>query len=329
MAEKIQGRDGQNACQTVAAPAHVAILMAVYDGSLTLPEQLASFVAQDHTDWQLIASDDGSSDDSRAVLARFAEGGGPHKVHSLDGPGQGAAQNFLFLIRQAAALCPPDSWLAFSDQDDVWLPNRLSRGLAALSAGPTEQPALYCSRTWITDKQLGGRRLSPPRPQPPGLRNALVQNIAAGNTILLNPAGARLVMAAAAEVVDVVLHDWWIYLLITAAGGRVVHDDEPTLLYRQHTENQIGANDHLRARLKRVGMILTGTWRDWNNINAAALLASKARLAPEGQDLVLRFQAMRESWLLLRLWRLARLGLYRQTRASTLALWFAALLGRV
>jgi len=329
MAKQIEGREGQSAGRTGAAPAHVAILMAVYDGAPTLPEQLASLAAQDHTDWQLIASDDGSSDDSRAVLARFAKGRDTHKVHSLDGPGRGAAQNFLFLIRQAAALCPPDSWLAFSDQDDVWLPDRLSRGLAALSAGAAEQPALYCSRTWITDDRLGGRRLSPPRPQPPGLRNALVQNIAAGNTILLNPAGARLVMAAAAEVTDVVVHDWWVYLLITAAGGRVVHDDEPTLLYRQHAENQIGANDHLRARLKRIAMILTGTWRKWNNINAAALLASEARLAPEGRDLVMRFQAMRASWLLPRLWRLGRLGLYRQTRASTLALWFAALLGRI
>ena len=102
------------------------------------------------------------------------------------------------LAREAGACCP-DSWIAFADQDDQWLAGKLSRAIAALAAKDPEVPALYCSRTWITDENLRGRRLSPSRPKPPGFANALVQNIAGGNTIVLNGAASKLIAAAAGD----------------------------------------------------------------------------------------------------------------------------------
>ena len=103
----------------------------------------------------------------------------------------------MSLIDTMEELTPRGTWMAFSDQDDVWLPDRLARGVAAL--GGHSGPALYCSRTWITDERLESRRLSAPRPRSLGFRNALVQNVASGNTILLNAAAADLVRDAAAE----------------------------------------------------------------------------------------------------------------------------------
>lgn len=302
--------------------ARVTILMAVYNGGAVLREQLDSFAAQDHARWRLLASDDGSSDNSRAVLAAFAAEG--HDVTVLDGPGQGGTANFLSLVARAEE---DGGWLAFSDQDDVWMPDRLSRGIAALEG--LDGPALYCSRTWITGPDLKGRRLSPARPRGASFRNALVQNVVAGNTILLNAQAARLARAAVHEARRVVVHDWWLYQLVTGAGGAVVHDDRPTLYYRQHVANQIGANDTWPARIRRIRQLLRGDFRAWNAVNIAALSASAHRLTPENRARLDAFADLHAAGPLRRLAALRRLRLYRQSWPAQAALWLAALLGRM
>lgn len=315
---------------------HVTILMAVYNGANCLEEQLQSLLDQDHQCWHLVTSDDGSSDESanileafsRRVKARSVATGARIRVSNLQGPRRGAAENFLFLLRQAGRKALP-GWMAFSDQDDVWLPDRLSRGLTQLRAHIHEGPALYCSRTWISSSDLSARRLSAPRPRPTGFRNALVQNIASGNTILLNPEAVDLVSAAVTQVPQVVVHDWWVYQLVTGAGGQVVHDNQPTLLYRQHAVNQIGANDTFIERLKRFRQLLRGDFRDWNRINITALRSSKEKLTTQNRELLEEFSRLSELSLLPRLQLLSKLGLYRQSTSSTIALWIAALLQRL
>ena len=305
-----------------AAALPVAILMAVYDGAAYLQAQLDSIAAQSHHNWRLLASDDGSHDDSRIILARFAARH-PSTV-CLDGPQQGGTENFMSMLRALPDHVAPGTWVAFCDQDDVWLPERLERGLAALRDQDPACPALYCSRTFIADEGLGSRRLSAPRPRPLGFRNALVQNVASGNTILLNPAAAELAVTAARETRRPVVHDWWLYQLIAGTGGTLVHDDMPSLLYRQHGINQIGANDGTRARMKRIGMLLRGSFREWNDINLAALRCSAHRLTAENRQLLERFDVMRRAHLLGRLRGMRKLALYRQSTASTVALWLAA-----
>ena len=300
--------------------------MAVYNGAECLDDQLESLAAQSHENWQLLASDDGSTDNSSEILKKFGQA---HRVVQLDGPRQGAASNFMSLVRRAQSQLPEESWLAFCDQDDVWLSDRLTRGLEALQKSDMAQPALFCSRTWIVDDDLQNHHLSAARPRTPGFLNALVQNIAAGNTILLNPAAARLLMAAAQEVGEVVMHDWWAYQLVAGAGGRIVHDDTPTLLYRQHDANEVGANTGLRAKGRRLLRMLKGDFRRWNDINTAALQASAHRLTPSHRAELDAFAELRTLPALGRLRGVLHLGLYRQSAASTLALWVAACLGRL
>ncbi len=309
-----------------SADCHVVIAMAMHNGCGRLPQQLDSFRDQSHANWSLVASDDGSTDASKRLVAEFGAGLDRNPVVCLAGPCRGYAENFLSVLRR---MPPGDCWLAFSDQDDVWTPDRLERGVQSLRDLPAGTPGLYCSRTMICDDELRPLRLSAPRPRAPGFRNALVQNIAAGNTILLNPAAAALVREAAAEAGRVIAHDWWVYQIVSGAGGTVVHDDEPTVQYRQHDGNQIGANDGARARLRRFRMILSGEYRRWNDVNVAALYGSAARLTPENRALLADFDRMRRAPLAARLRTMRRLGLYRQTRLSTMALWAAALLGRL
>lgn len=305
---------------------NVAILLAVYNGGVHLAEQLDSIAAQTHREWVVLASDDGSLDNSRSQLEIFAQ---RHPLILIDGPRRGSAENFLSLLRRRPVYLPNIRWLAFSDQDDIWLPDKMERGLAALSVLPEDRPALYCSRTWISDSNGRPLRLSPPRPRPPSFRNALVQNICSGNTILLNPAATTLATAAAAEVASLAFHDWWLYQLVTGAGGQVVHDNAPMLFYRQHASNEMGANDSFAARYRRIHLLMRGDFRGWNRVNIAALNASFHRLTEGNQGRLAVFAALCAGSLPERLLGLARLRLYRQSRASTVAVWLSAVLRRL
>lgn len=283
--------------------------MAVYNGALYLEAQPKSLAAQEHPDWFLIASDDGSRDGSAAQLADFAGRFSGSVIRQ--GPGQGGTANFMSLITGLDAV--HGTWIAFSDQDDVWRPHRLSRGVAALC--DCSGPALYCSRALITDETLQNHRISGPRPRPLGFANALVQNVASGNIILLNGAAADLVRDAAPEALRdggmPVVHERWVYQLIAGGGRRAAADDTPTLLYRQHGVNLIGANDGTRARIKRISMLLAGDMGVWNDVNIAVLGRRAARLTPENYALLADFAAARAMGLPGRLWYLCRLGLYR------------------
>lgn len=304
----------------------VTILMGLFDGARFLRAQLDSIAAQAGVAWRLLASDDGSTDATRAILARFAADHPERRIGLIEGPGRGPAPNFLRLIRAAE----PDSALAaLSDQDDVWLPGKLARAVAALAAVPDDLPAIHCGRTILCDARLRPIGLSPLFRLPPSFRNALVQNIAGGNTMVMNRAALRLAQAAAVEAGEVVMHDWWLYQIVTGAGGLVLYDPEPMVLYRQHGSNVIGANASVAARLRRARMVAGGLLRRWNETNVAALTASAHRLTPENRALLAAFAEAKRAPLRARLAGLARLGLYRQTRGGRLGYWAAAAAGLI
>lgn len=302
---------------------HVRILMATRDGAVHLHAQLDSFLQQDHGDWSLAVSDDGSTDETPEILSRFARAHPQRIVSAGVGPCRGAAANFLSLIADHAGSAP---FVALSDQDDVWLPHRLSRGVAALAGAPAGQPALYGARTVLTGPALAPvARGARPRPRP-SFGNALVQNVVAGNTMMLNHSAAELIrrhMPAA----PVPFHDWWIYLLVTGAGGLVYMDDEPVLLYRQHDGNALGAHHGWRARRRRAALVLRGDLRRWIAANHRALATAAGALTPENRS---RFGPLLDSvgaWGPARLRALRAAGAHRQGRHGTAALKTAAFLG--
>lgn len=312
------------AVQAQVSGTEVAILLALCNGSRFIEEQLDSLAAQTHTDWRLTVSDDGSRDDGPMRVRRWAARHPDRKIGMLCGPRAGFSRNFLHLL---ASVGPGTRFASFADQDDVWLPGKLARAVDALSRVPDREPALYCARTWICDARLGDLQRSERWPLPPSFRNALVQNIAAGNTIVVNRAGLRLLQAAARRVEDVAAHDWWAYQIITGAGGTVIHDPAPSVLYRQHDANVIGANRGLRAHLRRVSIVVRGHLRQWNDLNIAALQRAAPYLTPENRALVDAFAAARAAPPVRRAARLGRLGLHRQSRVGTGCLWVLAALG--
>lgn len=309
-----------------ARPEEVTILLALFNGAGNLAPQLQSFRDQIHPNWRLIVSDDGSCDAGPDMVRAFAGAAGGREVHLVDGPRRGFGQNFLHLIRMAG---PDTPYVALSDQDDVWLPAKIARGIAHLEQVPRHVPALYGGRTLVCDRDLNRLCLSPLFRRPPGFRNALMQCIAGGNTMMLNRAALDLVQAAAAEARQIVSHDWWLYQMVSGAGGQVIYDAEPTVLYRQHGGNLVGANVTLRARLRRMRMFLRGSLREWNTINLQALDASAHRLTAENRAMLEGFARLRAAPARVRLAGMRKLGLYRQGRPGQAALFLAAPLGLI
>lgn len=302
------------------------ILLATHRGAAYLPAQLDSIAGQDGADWRLIASDDGSDDATPAILSGFAAAH-PGRVRIVAGPERGSTANFRHLLSVTAE---DDGALALCDQDDVWLAHKLARALAALEQAPPDRPALYCGRCRVVDAGLREIGLTPLPRRPLSFANALVQNVAGGNTMVLNRAAAALVRAANAEAGEVPVHDWWIYQLVTGAGGQVIFDDRPAILYRQHSGNAIGAGTGPGARLRGLGRMWRGDYARWHRLSAAALTASAHRLTAANRTRLDDFAAaLLAPGPAARLRLLRRAGVYRQGRLATAAFWAGALAGLV
>ena len=159
--------------------------------------------------------------------------------------------------------------------------------------------------------------------------NALVQNVMPGNTIVLNAAAARLCAATATSATGIVAHDWWIYQIVTGAGGVILRDPGVAVLYRQHGANLVGAGLGPRAMAARAAAALMGRHRGWYGAHLRALSSVADRLTPENRRVLAGFAALRGAALVPRIRMFARLGLYRQTRAGQAMLWLQALAGRI
>ncbi|WP_374302941.1 glycosyltransferase [Paracoccus sp. (in: a-proteobacteria)] len=304
---------------------HVLILMATHNGEAFLGEQLDSIAAQDHRNWSLAVSDDASADRTRSILDDFRRSRPAGQVMLLDGPGQGGATgNFRSLLRRVAA---KDSHLAFCDQDDVWDADHLSRGIDALSR-LSNPLGVYGCRMRICDAELRLVGLSPRPRRPLGFRNALVQNVLSGNTMILTPQAADLLARAEPEAGPVPVHDWWAYQLVTGAGGAAVWDAVPGISYRQHGANVIGANRGLRTLPARLRRHLQGNHRQWALQNAAALRASAHRLVPENRQRLEAFAQALSAPMAGKLRALRRSGAYHQGALANAAFLAAVLLGR-
>lgn len=268
----------------------VAVLLSTYNGARYLPEQLASLKAQRGVTLRLHARDDGSTDDTCAILRAHAPIW-PELATVTSGPNMGAAASFLHLLQSA----PDDvAYYAFCDQDDVWMPDKLARGIAALEK--KTGPALYCSNMTCVAEDL--RPLGVPQAHvDTRLQHLLFENIATGCTIVLN-AEARALINSRSPMRGVVMHDWWCALVL-AALGEIVYDPEPSLLYRQHGGNLIGLDANLMVQRVKIAMRLFRDVRAFYSIHAQAaqLLELYAEQMPSpNAAAVERLVASKRSW---------------------------------
>lgn len=303
----------------------VAILLCTYHGQDYLEEQLDSLAIQTHTNWKIWASDDGSQDNTQAILAKYQNKWSETRLSWSLGPARGFAVNFLSLT------CKPNieaDYYAYSDQDDIWEPFKLERAVKWLSTIPSNVPALYCSRTCLVDVKNNEIGMSPLFSRAPSFANALMQNIGGGNTMVFNKS-ARELLREAGDDQPISAHDWWTYIVVTGCGGEVFYDPNPTLRYRQHNNNLVGMNSSWRARFKRLQALWQGCFRSWSDGHISALKTLQHRLTPDNLKILEDFTQARKMRLPHRLLQFKRCGIYRQTLLGNIGLAIAAIFKKI
>lgn len=224
-------------------PYKIQILLSTFNGEKFLVRQLDSLLDQDYPDFYICIRDDGSSDNTCAILSEYQSKHANISVVYADNIG--VLSSYFELIKQAGA-----DFYALCDQDDIWLPEKLSRGVSKISLCDNPSASLYCSALQFVDSNLeliGST--APPRYQ--CLENAVMENIATGCTVIFGESLRTLFLQA--EPDNMHMHDWWLYLLASAFGN-IVYDPESHVLYRRHentvTGIQLKSSRTIAARLK-------------------------------------------------------------------------------
>jgi glycosyltransferase involved in cell wall biosynthesis len=271
----------------------VHILLATYQGQAYLEEQLNSLASQTYPHWRLWVSDDGSTDNTASIAEKFSRSV-PQSVSLIAGPCKGSTYNFFHLMNTVPRDSNTDLY-AFCDQDDVWLPNKLANAVAhhLLENLAVDQPYLYCGATRIVDKNLQFKKITPKPKRPLSFGNALLQNIASGNTMVFNGELLRLMLSV--DVKNVVIHDWLAYQVATGCKGLVHYDSNPQLLYRQHDTNVIGANNGILARIRRFQHMCQGQNKNWADQTEAAMESISNYLSPSASQQLELFKKLRRN----------------------------------
>jgi glycosyltransferase involved in cell wall biosynthesis len=303
----------------------VAVLLCTFNGARFLTAQLDSIESQEHSNWFLIASDDGSTDHTLEILRKYQALWPPGRLTIRSGPQKGFCQNFLSLA------CDPEiraDYYSFCDQDDVWLHTKLSAALKNINQNQVPGEAyLYCGRTTYVDEKLKRIGSSPLFSFPRTFRNALIQSIAGGNSMVFNQKTKEYLEKIGP--VNHPSHDWWLYQLVTGVGGIVFYDPTAQILYRQHKNALVGGNSSIFARIERISMIFKGRLRKWSDLNIAALSSVESILNSSNRETLELFKRMRNAPFKDRLRLMEVAGLYRQTWRGTISLILAALLRKI
>jgi len=237
----------------------IGIVLAIYNGGDFLKQQMESIAIQDRQEWLLYVRDDVSRDDSLSTIEGLAKQNRRFHVITDTQGNLGAKGNFSSLIDMR--VLDSHQYIAFSDQDDVWIKDKLSIQMDAMHRLETAFPRsalLVHSDMSVVDASLGVvapsfmtyQGIHHEEQQP--LKVLLAQNFVTGCTVLVN----RKLLDIALPIPDVALmHDWWL-ALCAAVFGHIGYIDKPLLKYRQHDANAVGAK-HLNDLLNPI----SGEWK--------------------------------------------------------------------
>lgn len=229
------------------------ILMSTYNGVKYIREQLDSLLDQDcekfgKASFRILIRDDGSGDGTQDILEEYAVKY-PDRISWYQGENIGVIQSFFEVLGKAG----DSDYYAFCDQDDYWMPEKMTRAVEILDGMSREKPSLYCCRPKLVDQELKPIESEIERPaMRPGFRNAMIENIVTGCTAVFNRRLCEMIRQEPPKFT--VMHDWWLYLT-ASCFGELYYDETPYICYRQHQGNVLGTKtrktDEWKMRLKR------------------------------------------------------------------------------
>ena len=225
----------------------MAICMATYNGEKYVEEQIDSIGAQSYSDWVLFIRDDNSSDETVRIIRRCIEKYQDKIVLIEDKKLQGGSskKNFAGILNWVDQNCK-FRYFMFSDQDDYWLPTKVETSIKMVKRleADYDGPVLVHTDLKVVDQnlQILGESFVKYRALNPAIKDInhlLVQNNITGCTMCWNEKLNRIINLSDDNVA---MHDWWM-ALVAACFGKIEFISEPTILYRQHGNNVVGATN--------------------------------------------------------------------------------------
>ena len=286
----------------------IHILLSTYNGEQFLAEQIQSIQQQTVQDWKLLIRDDGSTDRTREIIREFvAQDSRIHWINENESKNLGVIKSFHNLAQFEEA----DVYF-FSDQDDVWLPQKLELSLAEARKYPAEMPLMVYMDLTVVNQDLEVLSNSMIRSQSGHANTELVQelteNTVTGGVAMVNHALIQLWN----QTEDILMHDWYLALLATAFG-KLVYIDQPGELYRQHEHNVLGARTWSKRIKKwlRPSLLFRMYWDLIKKSQQQAAFLLDMPLSAEKRELVAAYvtildQPMHERWRILRQYRLRK-----------------------
>lgn len=304
----------------------VAVLLCCYNGKNFIEEQIDSLVRQTYKNISLWVSIDGVNDGSKEIIEKRTKDWENTPVHFFEGPGKGFAANFFSLLSNPKIKA---DYYAFSDQDDVWEDDKIERALKYIKNTPKNVPSIYGSRTSFINECGEDTGLSTLLKTTPNFKNALVQTMAPGNTMVLNKKARDLIVDHVTKETVIAFHDWLSYLFVSAVGGAVFYDSYASLKYRQHGKNMMGENRSLFSRIRRIYLLTNGTFREWTDTNITALEKIRHLMTEENKKAFDCFRETRNKGIIKRTFFFWKLGIYRQSIFQNVALFLAFSLKKI
>ncbi len=293
----------------------VNILMSTYNGQQFLAEQIRSIQEQSYTDWTLFIRDDGSSDNTKEILKDFEHQ--DSRIHLIDNDKSdnlGVIKSFHKLVNHDRA-----DYYFFSDQDDVWLPNKLELSLKEAQNYLADLPLMVYMDLKVVNQDLKIMTESMVKSQSHHANTELVQelteNTVTGGVAMINHALAEMWQ----ETDDILMHDWYLALLASAFGN-LVFIDQPGELYRQHSDNVLGART-LSKRFKkwiRPHILFAVYWDLIKNSQKQASHLLQMPLSQSNRELIEAFVTIMDKPMLERFRILRKYGLRKNKAFHTL-----------
>lgn len=293
----------------------VNILMSTYNGQQFLAEQIRSIQDQSYTDWTLFIRDDGSSDNTKEILKDFErQDSRIHLIDSEKSDNLGVIKSFHKLVNHDRA-----DYYFFSDQDDVWLPNKLELSLKEAQNYLADLPLMVYMDLKVVNQDLEIMTESMVKSQSHHANTELVQelteNTVTGGVAMINHALAEMWQ----ETDDILMHDWYLALLASAFGN-LVFIDQPGELYRQHSDNVLGART-LSKRFKkwiRPHILFAVYWDLIKNSQKQARHLLQMPLSQSNRELIEAFVTIMDKPMLERFRILRKYGLKKNKAFHTL-----------
>lgn len=271
---------------------NILVLLSTFNGEKYLHEQLESIFNQKNVHITLLIRDDGSSDETINIINKFNQQ--KNKILLYEGDNLGAKKSFLKLIQFSYNLKIKFDYYAFSDQDDVWHEDKLSRAASKLVSLNKNIPLIYIGQTQMVDSELNLIN-TPQLNMNCSFGESLVTYLATGCTEVFNYKLLEVLVSNTPSFFH--MHDTWVYQVCLAVGGRVFFDSKSFILYRQHDNNVLGGQVSFITKWKnRALQFLVKRKNDRSKAAESLLIDFDLYLKEENRNLLLQIKNYRKSF---------------------------------